>query len=46
MGGTYKAPDMAAANREAVYAQAETFLSFESWSQLLDLEQRIVCHAR
>jgi hypothetical protein len=25
MGGTYKAPDMAAANREAVYAQAETF---------------------
>lgn len=25
MGGTYKAPDMAAANREAVYAQAQTF---------------------
>lgn len=25
MGGSYKAPDMAAANREAVYAQAETF---------------------
>jgi hypothetical protein len=25
MGGSYKAPDMAAANREAVYAQAQTF---------------------
>jgi hypothetical protein len=25
MGGTYRAPDMAAANREAVYAQAQTF---------------------
>lgn len=25
MGGTYRAPDMAAANREAVMAQAETF---------------------
>ena len=25
MGGTYEAPNMAAANREAVYAQAETF---------------------
>ena len=25
MGGTYRAPDMAAANREAVYAQMETF---------------------
>jgi len=25
MGGTYKAPDIAAANREAVYAQAQTF---------------------
>lgn len=25
MGGSYKAPDMAAANREAVYAQTETF---------------------
>jgi len=25
MGGTYKAPDFAAANREAVYAQAQTF---------------------
>lgn len=25
MGGSYKAPDMAAANREAVYAQTETY---------------------
>jgi hypothetical protein len=25
MGGSYKSPDMAAANREAVYAQAQTF---------------------
>lgn len=25
MGGSYESPDMAAANREAVYAQAETF---------------------